>query len=163
VEHNGERISPMQLMMALSLWDRPMYGYEVLKDLRERFHGVWEPKTGSIYPALKRLEGHGIVAVDQVDGTDSYSLTEEGRSWARDAVLSSPGDTGLLARYLEQLDEASARMASDARPRRSYARTFEGARPEDAERLAKLKEARKRTLERLERIDAAIAKLEGSS
>ena len=57
--YKGNRISPPQFLMLVMLRKGPMYGYEVLKVLREEFQGFWEPQTGAIYPALKRLEeGH---------------------------------------------------------------------------------------------------------
>ena len=42
--------------MLVLLENKPLYGYELLKVLRDRFEGVWTPQTGTVYPALKRLE-----------------------------------------------------------------------------------------------------------
>jgi len=53
--YKGNRISPSQLIMLVKLADRPMYGYELLKALREDYQGVWDPQTGAVYPALRRL------------------------------------------------------------------------------------------------------------
>ena len=35
--------------MLVILRKGPMYGYEVLKVLREEFQGFWEPQTGAMY------------------------------------------------------------------------------------------------------------------
>lgn len=72
------RVSPFQFLLLLQLKEDPKYGYEMLKALREQFKGVWEPKTGTIYPALRSLESRGFVKTDVWDEKDFYSLTEKG-------------------------------------------------------------------------------------
>jgi DNA-binding PadR family transcriptional regulator len=74
-------VSPLQFLILLHLNKGPNYGYEVLKTLREAFKGVWEPKTGTIYPALRRLEARGLVKTDMMDDKEFYSLTEKGRGF----------------------------------------------------------------------------------
>src|ERR1700709_236038 len=34
------------------LADRPMHGYEMIKEIEERSEGAWTPSAGSIYPML---------------------------------------------------------------------------------------------------------------
>src|ERR1700709_1004578 len=34
------------------LADRPMHGYEMIKEIEERSEGAWTPSAGSIYPVL---------------------------------------------------------------------------------------------------------------
>jgi DNA-binding PadR family transcriptional regulator len=79
--YKGNRISPLQFVMLLMLREKPMYGYELLKTLREEFEGVWTPQTGSVYPALKRLEDHGLVHSTVKDGTEYYALAPEGEDF----------------------------------------------------------------------------------
>src|SRR5665647_1309912 len=79
--YKGNRISPPQFLMLVILRKSPMYGYEVLKVLREEFQGFWEPQTGAIYPALKRLEEQKLILSDVKDGKEYYSLTAEGKEW----------------------------------------------------------------------------------
>ncbi|PDM27058.1 hypothetical protein CP083_00650 [Candidatus Bathyarchaeota archaeon B24-2] len=71
-------ISPIQFLILLQLNEEPKYGYEILKTLREQFRGIWEPKTGTIYPALRRLEERGFVATEHRGDKDFYSLTDKG-------------------------------------------------------------------------------------
>jgi len=78
-------ISPVQFLILLQLKKQPKYGYEILKALREQFGDVWEPKTGTIYPALRRLEARGFVRTEVKDEKDFYSLTERGERLLRDA------------------------------------------------------------------------------
>ena len=76
-------VSPLQLLLLIQLDGGPKYGYEVLKTLKEEFEGTWEPKTGTVYPALKSLERKGYVETMEKDGTDFYAITPEGRSLFR--------------------------------------------------------------------------------
>ena len=45
------------------LEDRPMHGYEIIKSLQERYHGLYTPSAGAIYPALRRLLDKGYVTL----------------------------------------------------------------------------------------------------
>lgn len=60
-----------------------MYGYEIIKELEKRFSGHWKPKTGTIYPALDKLEQDGLLT-SQIEFRDEgpdrrhYALTERG-------------------------------------------------------------------------------------
>ena len=72
------RISPTKMLLLLQLKRGPRYGYEMLKTLRDAFDGVWEPKTGAIYPALKSLQEHELVDIEERDGVEYYRLTGKG-------------------------------------------------------------------------------------
>ena len=37
------------------LAERPMHGYEMIKEIEERTQGAWTPSAGSIYPTLQML------------------------------------------------------------------------------------------------------------
>ncbi len=48
------------LFLAL-LSERPMYGYEILREVDRRSEGYFTMKEGTLYPALHRLERDGLV------------------------------------------------------------------------------------------------------
>ena len=77
------QVSPLQFLMLLQLSWEQKYGYEILKSLREQFEGIWEPRTGTIYPALRSLEAKGFVNTDIVKDTEFYSLTGKGEDLLR--------------------------------------------------------------------------------
>ncbi len=56
-----------------------MHGYELITELEERSGGRWRPSAGSIYPALSRMEQHGLISSEEVDGKKRFTLTPEGR------------------------------------------------------------------------------------
>lgn len=75
------------------LRDKPLHGYAVLEVLRDRSGGQIDLPSGTVYPALHRLEAMGLVASgwSQVGGRKRrvYELTDSGlraleehqRSW----------------------------------------------------------------------------------
>lgn len=62
------------------LGERPMNGYQIIQELKERSGGYWRPSPGSVYPALQQLEDEGLVRTTEVDGRKAYELTDEGRA-----------------------------------------------------------------------------------
>ncbi len=64
------------------LAEKPMHGYQVMQELRERSGGAWAPSAGSIYPTLQQLEDEGLVQAEERDGRRVFTLTESGRSEA---------------------------------------------------------------------------------
>jgi len=73
------KVSPPQLLILMSVRNGKRYGYEILKDLREMFGGMWEPKTGVIYPAVKKLRDNGYLTSEIVDGKEHYGLSDSGK------------------------------------------------------------------------------------
>ena len=65
-------------MLAL-LAERPMHGYEMIKELEERTGGAWIPSAGSIYPALQLLEDEGLIKGSESEGRRRFELTDAGR------------------------------------------------------------------------------------
>lgn len=80
------------VLAILTLLDEgPKHGYELINELDERSEGRWRPSPGSMYPALGRLEGRGLIEVEEIDGKKTYSLTEAGRRRLAD-LRSERGD-----------------------------------------------------------------------
>jgi len=74
--------------LVLELLDeRPRYGYEILKEIREISGGHWEPSYGSVYPILYKFEEKGWAErIEREDEPDRkyFELTDEGRAELRD-------------------------------------------------------------------------------
>jgi DNA-binding PadR family transcriptional regulator len=73
-------VSPLQFLLLLQLNKGPKYGYEMLTFLRDEFEGVWDVRTGSLYPALRSLESRGFVETSMKDETEFYTLTPSGET-----------------------------------------------------------------------------------
>ncbi|MCG7840489.1 MAG: PadR family transcriptional regulator [Methanomassiliicoccales archaeon] len=104
--YKGERISASQLIMMIELMDRPMYGYELIKAMREEYEGVWVPQTGSVYPALRRLQEHGLLSVENLEGKDHYTLTIEGHDWLDGTLASMSSGMLFMARTMSIMGRA---------------------------------------------------------
>jgi DNA-binding PadR family transcriptional regulator len=72
-------VSPLQMLLLIQLDQEPKYGYEMLKTLKEEFLGTWDPKTGTVYPALKSLEKKGYIETQIRDKTEYYLITDLGK------------------------------------------------------------------------------------
>lgn len=91
----GMKIGAVSLWLLLLLSERPMYGYEIIRELEKRFSGYWKPKTGTIYPALEKLEmGDLITSSIDFKGKASdrkhYAVTEReraGRTFENNGLL----------------------------------------------------------------------------
>jgi PadR family transcriptional regulator len=66
----------------------PRHGYAVIEALRDRSDGALDLPTGTVYPALHRLERAGLIRSDweTVSGRRrrAYRLTDSGRRALRD-------------------------------------------------------------------------------
>ncbi len=82
---HGMKIGAVSLWLLLLLSERPMYGYEIIRELEKRFSGYWKPKAGTIYPALEKLEKNHLLTSrvefrEEAPDRKHYALTDAGRS-----------------------------------------------------------------------------------
>ncbi len=73
-----------RVLVLRALSERPMYGYELIKVLEDRFQGFYRPSAGAVYPALRSLEREGLVAVRGTERRKTYRMTAKGRAYLRD-------------------------------------------------------------------------------
>jgi DNA-binding PadR family transcriptional regulator len=55
------------------------HGYELIRQLEDRFMGLYAPSPGTIYPRLQRMEADGLVTHTQKGGRKVYEITDAGR------------------------------------------------------------------------------------
>lgn len=72
------------------LLERPMHGYEMIRELESRSGGFWRPSAGSIYPTLQLLEDEGLLQSHEAEGKRLYSLTDTGRAEAERLQKATP-------------------------------------------------------------------------
>lgn len=68
----------LRLYLLALLEGGPKHGYELIKELRDRFHGAYSPSAGTVYPRLGKLEGDGLVAIESAGRRITYRLTSAG-------------------------------------------------------------------------------------
>ena len=73
----------LRLYLLKLLDESPRHGYDVIRQLEDRFMGLYAPSPGTIYPRLQRLEAEGLVTQSQEGGRKVYQITEAGREELR--------------------------------------------------------------------------------
>ncbi len=68
----------MKYVILKLLREKPMHGYEVMKELEEQTSGCYKPSPGTVYPTLQWLEDEGLVESEEKDGKKVYKVTQEG-------------------------------------------------------------------------------------
>ncbi len=108
------------------LAEKPMHGYQIIREIEERSGGAWKPSPGSVYPTLQLLTDEGLVTAEESDGRKTYSLTAEGRAVVdADAEKSTPwempgtrdsGRSGALPKAGIDLAQAVAQVGRSGSP-----------------------------------------------
>jgi PadR family transcriptional regulator, regulatory protein PadR len=103
---SGMKVGAVSLWLLILLSERPMYGYEIIRELEKRFSGHWKPKTGTIYPALEKLEQEKLVTGQREfreEGPDRkhYALAKKGEVHLSQSILRWIKMMDMLEHYRE--------------------------------------------------------------
>ena len=90
MEQDQRRGSARVLILAM-LAEKPMYGYQIAKELKRRSKGYFVFKEGTLYPALHGMEKDGLLqseweVVDKGPSRKYYHLTDDGRKALTDSA-----------------------------------------------------------------------------
>ena len=74
----------LSLLILSLLRRKPMYGYEIVMEVRRDTNGLFEWKEGSLYPSLHKLAKDGLIRAQWQGKSGSrrrkyYALTKAGR------------------------------------------------------------------------------------
>ena len=86
----GRRRANVREAILTLLTERPMHGYEMIKEIDTRTGGVWSPSPGSVYPTLQLLEDEGLITSEESGGRKRFTLTDAGREEATAAAADAP-------------------------------------------------------------------------
>jgi len=70
----------LRLYLLKLLDESPRHGYDVIRELEDRFMGLYTPSAGTVYPRLARLESEGLVTHEVNEGRKIYRITDAGRA-----------------------------------------------------------------------------------
>jgi DNA-binding PadR family transcriptional regulator len=89
------------------LEEKPRHGYEIIKELEDRFGGAYSPSPGTVYPTLTMLEDLGYArATAEEGGRKIYEITDAGRAYLAENSQTVDGIFERMARFVEGfLDE----------------------------------------------------------
>jgi DNA-binding PadR family transcriptional regulator len=81
----------LRLVLLSLIEEKPRHGYELIKELEQKFGGSYAPSPGSVYPTLQLLEDEGLVRSTERDGKRVYEIPEAGRAEAASRVEQDGG------------------------------------------------------------------------
>ena len=78
------RTGSTAVMVLRLLAEKPMYGYQIVKELQQRSEGYFELEQGTLYPTLHRLENDGLVhsqweVIAEGPSRKYYHITDQGQ------------------------------------------------------------------------------------
>jgi DNA-binding PadR family transcriptional regulator len=133
------------------LKDDPAHGYEIIRALEERFHGLYVPSPGTIYPTLQMIEEKGFVTSVEEDGKKIYTITEKGRRYLNERA-------DLKERIEKRIDDWGnpENINSLKKTMREFGKLRDflhrEARKTDAKKLAKIGDVLSRAVKEIEKI-----------
>lgn len=92
----------LRLLVLGLIAEAPRHGYDIIRDLQDRFQGAYRPSPGSIYPILQTLAEAGFVTSEAHGRQRLFAVTDEGRAY--------------LAEQRVEFDAINAQVAEAARP-----------------------------------------------
>lgn len=97
------RLSDLSCVLLALLWMRPRSGYDLRKLFRESSIGRFSASPGSIYPALRRLEGLDLIDSHSAPGDrgrprTTYTLTDNGTRTLMAWITAPLGDEEVRTR-----------------------------------------------------------------
>jgi DNA-binding PadR family transcriptional regulator len=99
----------LRLILLSLIEEKPRHGYELIKELEQKFGGGYAPSPGSVYPTLTLLEELGHVKSSATEGTKRlFEITAAGSRHLADSGAA-------LASALARMDMA-AKAATGERP-----------------------------------------------
>ena len=80
----GMRKGSTTVLILSLVAERPMYGYQIAKELERRSDGYFDFKEGTLYPALHRMEKKGLLrgewqVVAEGPSRKYYHITDKGK------------------------------------------------------------------------------------
>jgi DNA-binding PadR family transcriptional regulator len=94
----------LRLMLLALIAEKPRHGYELIKEIEQKFGGAYSPSPGSIYPTLTLLEELEHVRASATDGARKlFEITDQGRAFLSENQATLDGvlaRMGLAARHM---------------------------------------------------------------
>ena len=139
------------------LEEKPRHGYEIIKELEDRFGGAYSPSPGTVYPTLTMLEDLGYAKAAQDEGGRKvYEITPEGSAYLKEHSTTVDSIFDRIARFMEGFLDAPMMDVNGAF--RRVARSAYGQASKNVNDGAKLQRIR----EILDRAAAELEQLEKS-
>jgi DNA-binding PadR family transcriptional regulator len=128
--------------------DYPSHGYDITTVLEERFHGLYSPSAGSIYPILQFLESEKFVTSFRKDGKNVYTITDAGKRFLKEEKKTTDR---IKERFQNLWGSTNRQYLQDVRAVLNYSSEIRHiigrlAMSKDTEKVSRLKEKLSRAL-----------------
>ena len=73
----GPRVArgDVRAAVLILLAEKPMHGYQIIREVAERSDGAWKPSPGSVYPTLQLLVDEGLLLAEESNAVSYTHLT----------------------------------------------------------------------------------------
>jgi DNA-binding PadR family transcriptional regulator len=100
----------LRLVLLALIEVKPRHGYELIKELEQKFGGGYAPSPGSVYPTLTLLEELGHVRSATSEGTKRlFEITADGGQYLRE-------NEAALNSAMARMDMAARAVSGEAPP-----------------------------------------------
>lgn len=142
------------------LAEKPRHGYEIIKELEERFGGAYAPSPGTVYPTLTMLEDLGYArAMPEEGGRKIYEVTDAGRKHLEEHSATVDDIFERIAKFVEGFFDAPMSDLKRSMANLGRATFYVASRsPNDADRIACISEILKKAASDIERLNQDDAK-----
>jgi len=146
----------LRIVVLILLNRKPHYGYEMMKEIKERTMGFWKPTPGGIYPILQNLEKSGYVQGEwnsqMKRKRKTYAITETGevvleRALTKESQIAE-SMSDLLGEFMK--DVLNVEMNAFSMPRRPpFFSVFLEEGEKEPEDMIKVLEGRREQIENM--------------
>lgn len=104
----------LRLVLLALVAEQPRHGYELIKEIENRFGGAYAPSPGSVYPTLTLMEELGYLQAEASEGSKRlFQVTEEGRAFLAENQAAVDG-------VMDRMALAAQAMAGGSAPEAIY-------------------------------------------
>jgi DNA-binding PadR family transcriptional regulator len=137
------------------LEEKPRHGYEIIKELEDRFGGAYSPSPGTVYPTLQMLEDLGYAkAMSDESGRKIYTITPEGSKYLAEHSTTVDSIFDRISRFVEGFLDTPMMDVNNAFRHVGRATYGHASRNvTDAAKLQRIKEILERAAAELEALD----------
>ena len=144
----------LKLVILRLLEEKPRHGYDIIKEIEERFGGTYAPSPGTVYPTLTMLEDMGYAkGTVEEGGKKIYAITDEGRKHLAEHSQTVDSIFERMARFVEGFFDAPMNDIHDGVRRVGRAVYSTATRNvRDAEKLRQVREILDRATREIEEL-----------
>lgn len=100
----------LRLVLLALVAEQPRYGYQLIKEIEQRFGGAYAPSPGSVYPTLTLLEEIGQIRAAETEGAKRlFEITDEGRAYLAENKAAVDG-------VFDRMEVAARSMSGEREP-----------------------------------------------